>query len=313
MLLAACGGGGAGETGNGAVEVESVGSVTTDSTPAPEGSVDDLLAESPAPDVALVFGTADYAAGENRVAFLVVDGQGELVLAPTARVRVAQGSSLDAVPSAEAVAQNIPVGLEADEIAEGDFDVPSVYVAALDLPDAGPYTLLVEPEGQEIQAVGTIEVAERSEVPAAGDPAVPSDNPTVEDAFAEDITTARPPDTEMLQYSIAQSIDDGVPFVAVFATPKFCASRVCGPVVSIVDTVRRKLEGKGVRFIHVEIFENNDPQQGFNEWVREWSLPTEPWTFVVGPDGLIRDRFEGLVTVDELTASVERELLPAGS
>jgi hypothetical protein len=94
-----------------------------------------------------------------------------------------------------------------------------------------------------------------------------------------------------------------------FATPKFCASRVCGPVVDIVDEVRKRLEGSGVRFIHVEVFQNNDPQQGYNRWMKEWKLPTEPWTFLVDSSGVIQGRFEGLVTADELEAAVRDDLL----
>jgi hypothetical protein len=36
----------------------------------------------------------------------------------------------------------------------------------------------------------------------------------------------------------------------------------------------------------------------------EWGLTTEPWTFVVGADGRIASRFEGLVSVHELEAAV---------
>ena len=42
--------------------------------------------------------------------------------------------------------------------------------------------------------------------------------------------------------------------------------------------------------------------------MREWKLPSEPWVFVVGPDGKVRDRFEGTVSVRELEASVKRDL-----
>ena len=37
----------------------------------------------------------------------------------------------------------------------------------------------------------------------------------------------------------------------------------------------------------------------------EWRLPTEPWTFVVGADGRVTKRFEGLVTGDEVAAALE--------
>ena len=91
--------------------------------------------------------------------------------------------------------------------------------------------------------------------------------------------------------------------MAVFATPKFCESRTCGPVVDVVDAVRKRFAGKGVRFIHVEIYRGNDPQNGLNRWGREWPLPSEPWTFAVGRDGRIKAKFEGS-GVGELAAAV---------
>jgi peroxiredoxin len=43
-----------------------------------------------------------------------------------------------------------------------------------------------------------------------------------------------------------------------------------------------------------------DPSKGYNRWLQEWGLTTEPWTFVVGADGKIAERFEGPVSVREL-------------
>ena len=71
-----------------------------------------------------------------------------------------------------------------------------------------------------------------------------------------------------------------------------------------------RFEGKPVRFIHVEVYEDNDPAKGFNRWVREWGLETEPWTFVVGRDGKILERFEGAVSVRELEEAVSAVVEP---
>ena len=95
----------------------------------------------------------------------------------------------------------------------------------------------------------------------------------------------------------------------MFATPKYCTSRTCGPVVDVVSAVRRKHTASGIRFIHVEIYKDNDPAKGVNQWVTQWRLPSEPWVFLVGPDGKVRDRFEGTVSVRELDASVRKHLL----
>ena len=122
------------------------------------------------------------------------------------------------------------------------------------------------------------------------------------------LTTRIPPDRQLLRYSVADSIAAHNPFVVVFATPRFCTSRTCGPVVDVVDRARRSFARSGIRFIHVEIYKDNDPAKGDNKWVRQWRLPTEPWTFIVGRDGRIKAKFEGSLSVRELESAVRRFL-----
>jgi hypothetical protein len=57
-------------------------------------------------------------------------------------------------------------------------------------------------------------------------------------------------------------------------------------------------------FIHVEVYAKNDPANGYNRWMKEWGLQSEPWVFVVGRDGRITAKFEGSVSVQELTDAV---------
>ena len=78
--------------------------------------------------------------------------------------------------------------------------------------------------------------------------------------------------------------------------------------MSVVDTVRRRLSSAKVRFIHVEAYRDNNPRDGFNRWMRQWGLPSQPWTFVVGSDGRVRAKFEGPLSAAELVAAV-REVL----
>jgi hypothetical protein len=154
-------------------------------------------------------------------------------------------------------------------------------------------------------------VAAHPQAPAVGDRAIPSRTPTLAstDGDLTALTTATPPDRSLLEYSVADSLKAHVPFVLVFATPKFCTSRTCGPVVDVVEAVQRRFASRGIRFIHVEIYADNNPAQGENQWVRQWRLPTEPWVFLVGRDGRIKARFEASVSVAELTAAVRATLL----
>ena len=99
--------------------------------------------------------------------------------------------------------------------------------------------------------------------------------------------------------------------MVTFATPKYCESRTCGPVVDVVEEVQKRLKDENVRFIHVEVYEGNDPANGYNQWMQAWNLQTEPWTFLVGASGTIVDRFEGTVSVDELETAVREKLVPS--
>ena len=133
-----------------------------------------------------------------------------------------------------------------------------------------------------------------------------SKTPTLATASLAQLTTATKPDPELYRRSIAQNVHDKRPFVVVFATPKYCTSRTCGPIVDVVSAVRRRPTSAGLDFAHVEIYKDNDPAKGENRWVREWKLPSEPWIFLVGADGRVRERFEGTVSVQELEAAVRR-------
>ena len=160
--------------------------------------------------------------------------------------------------------------------------------------------------GRKIQAVGNVVVKDATAAPDVGAPAIPSETPTLANATLAQLTTATKPDRALYRSSVAAALAAKSPFVVVFATPKYCTSRTCGPVVDVVSTVRRRHASEGIRFIHVEVYEDNDPTKGENRWVKEWKLPSEPWVFVVGADGKIADRFEGTVSVRELDEAVGR-------
>jgi hypothetical protein len=266
----------------------------------------EALWDRPGPNVSTVDGTFDHSPGLVRVSFLVVDADGRSVERPRAQVWVARG--LRAKPFLRTSAVLERIGSPGDS-AVGD--VTRIYVAELRLPRPGKYWLLAEPVGgRSIQAIGNVLVRPRSLSPAVGSRAFPSRTPTIQSAHGDfsRLTTRVPPDRALLRYSVAESLAAHVPFVVVFATPKFCSSRTCGPVVDVVDAVRRRFRSTDLRFIHVEIYKGNDPARGHNPWVREWHLPTEPWAFLVGRDGRIKAKFEGSVSTAELAAAVQRYL-----
>ncbi|MBA2383692.1 MAG: hypothetical protein H0V68_03395 [Actinobacteria bacterium] len=263
----------------------------------------EALWRAPGEDVAIVAGSEDFAPGPIRLTFLIVDGQGRLVTRPTARVWLSR--ALKVRPYARTTARSERIGV--DEVEPGEAE--AIFVTHFSVEEAGTYWVLAEPVGgRKIQAVGTVVVRQRTRAPDVGDHVPESKTPTLETATLAELTTAKKPDPVLYRRSIAEDLRDGRPFVVVFATPEYCTSRTCGPVVEVVSAVRRRHASSGLDFVHVEIYEENDPAKGENRWVREWKLPSEPWVFLVGADGRVRERFEGTVSVPELDAAVRRLL-----
>jgi hypothetical protein len=276
------------------------------SAPAP-GSLEALWRNS-GESVSLIPGTSDYSPGELRISFLVVDPRGRVIAPSHAQVWIAR--SLRAKPFAQSVARLEPIGVPG--VSTGA-DAKAIYVAHIRVPEPGTYHVLARPIGGPVRIGGIREllVRSRSATPAVGARAYPSRTPTLADTGGRTapLTTRVPPDRPLLRTSVAAALAAHEPFVVTFATPRYCVSRTCGPVVDVVDHARRRYARTRIRFIHVEIYKDNNPRRGPNRWVREWHLPGEPWTFLVGRDGRIKAKFEGSVSPRELEEAIRRFLL----
>lgn len=181
-----------------------------------------------------------------------------------------------------------------------------VYSAELDFPSEGEWRIaaLVKQDG-EIRAtlLPSASVGEFEQVPQVGEKAPVIDTPTVADAGGDpkEVTTRVPPDTQN-RVNFADVVGKK-PIVLLFATPQFCQSRVCGPVVDVAEQVKDRY-GDEVAFIHMEIFNDNDPSKGVRPQVRAYHLPSEPWLFVIDRQGVIRAEAEGAFGVERLTEAV---------
>jgi hypothetical protein len=148
-------------------------------------------------------------------------------------------------------------------------------------------------------------VGQFKKVPRPGERPPAIHTPTASDVGGnlEEITTRIPPDTQN-RVDFADVLGEQ-PIALLFATPQFCESRVCGPVVDVAEQVKESY-GDRVEFIHMEIFNENDPSKGVRPQVRAFHLPSEPWLFVIDRNGTVREAVEGAFGVDRMTAAVEK-------
>lgn len=182
-----------------------------------------------------------------------------------------------------------------------------VYTTHVNFPSDGEWRIaaLIR-RGDEVTTtlLPSAEVGAFRKVPRVGQKAPLIHTPTPADVGGDlsKITTRIPPDTQnKVDYADVLGKE---PIVLLFATPQFCQSRVCGPVVDVAEQLKQ-LYGDKVAFIHMEIYNDNDPSKHVRPQVQAFHLPTEPWLFAIGRDGRIKDEIDGAFGVEELTRVVK--------
>ena len=182
-----------------------------------------------------------------------------------------------------------------------------VYSTKVNFPSNGEWRIaaLVKEDGELTSTLlPSAVVGAYSKIPQVGQKAPLIHTPTPADVGNDlsKITTRIPPDT---QHEVDYADDlVGVGVHELFATPQFCQSRVCGPVVDVAEQLKQ-LYGDKAAFIHMEIYDDNDPSKDVRPQVKAFHLPTEPWLFAIGRDGRIKDVIEGAFGVEELTRVVK--------
>jgi len=185
-----------------------------------------------------------------------------------------------------------------------------VYSTELNFPGEGEWrvTAILKEDGEMKGALlSTVVVGEFKKVPKPGGKAPVIHTPTAQDAggVLSKITTRIPPDSQnTVDYADALGKE---PIVLLFATPQFCQSRVCGPVVDVAEQAKHEYGDKAA-FIHMEIYNENDPGKGVRPQVRAFHLPSEPWLFTIDRQGTVREAVEGAFGLKLMHEAVDKAI-----
>jgi hypothetical protein len=96
--------------------------------------------------------------------------------------------------------------------------------------------------------------------------------------------------------------------VLFFGQPGYCPSKTCGPTVSILHQLCTQYCSQ-LSFQHIETdFPASAAQTFNNPAFRAFGLQTDPWVYFVNSAGIVTDRFEGPITLDELKSAAEGTL-----
>jgi hypothetical protein len=238
-----------------------------------------------------------FTVGRQRLAFGVIDDQGQFVYGRTA-VYVAQSPDEEAQGPFVAPADVLVTEgrYRSRQAAEERDPFAAVYAAQVPFERKGTYSVLTVTLSGNTMLAAPAQVQVRTKkadpIPDVGEPAPRVATDTLESARGNvELIDTRVPPSDMHESSFDEVVGTK-PVALLFATPQLCQSRVCGPVTDVALQLKARY-GDRVEFIHQEVYVDNDPKRGLREPLERFRLPTEPWLFVVGADGRVTARLEG--------------------
>jgi hypothetical protein len=251
-------------------------------TPAPAGPVS--LVVQPTNSTLLT--------GVDRIGIALLDSQGRPVSGASATLQVTGGGGVD---------ERRPLRNIGPEYG----GIP-VYTGTAAFPQVGVYDLAVQvtlPGGRSGDGKVAVrvtdhgpEVAVGAHVPAVRQAILGSPGVTI-----DAIDSGTPPDPWHTE-TVADGLAQHRPMVLYFGAPGFCVTRTCGPTVQILQQFARRY---GDRFLieHIETHLPAGQTATVNPAFDAFGLQTDPWVYFVNADGVVADRLEGPVTLDELTSA----------
>lgn len=214
-----------------------------------------------------------------------------------------------------AMASRAPGGTSAPDVDAHLGHDSTVFAAVVDFDRAGFWgvSLDVKVGDQVFQGLRLVfAVKERTAEPRVGDPAPATKQRVAADVKSlEEIDTSAVPNPDLHRLTIAQAVANGKPSVVAFVTPAFCQTRFCGPVLDQVVLPAHHEFGDRMNVLHVEPYDVAKAKGGKLELVpavEDWKILAEPIIFVVGKDGLITAKFEGIMDYPELREAITAAL-----
>ena len=184
------------------------------------------------------------------------------------------------------------------------FEGKGAYKSNLSFEESGFHELIIYFDNYESKAI--FNVNKKSTTPEIG-----QRPPDIKTLFTNTkselykITSDPNPEPDFYNLSYEDSIKNLKPTVILFSTPALCVSGTCGPILNNLKKV--KINYDKYNFIHIEVYKNfigktlrDLDSLEVTEPVMTWGLPTEPWIFFLDGNGILRSKFEGYMTENEM-------------
>jgi len=130
--------------------------------------------------------------------------------------------------------------------------------------------------------------------------------PTTADALGvEPICTFLPEPCPFHDSSLDDAIASALPIVFLIATPAFCQTAICGPVVDML--IQRFTGTNAAAVVHAEVWQNEEvvlTPGGTTDAVNTYELGHEPALWIADPGGVVTARLDFAWDVAELNEAL---------
>jgi hypothetical protein len=204
-------------------------------------------------------------------------------------------------------------------------DIPpsgGLYHALVELETPGTYDLVIATRDRSVAGAGVVQVVSPSQTtfvaPGTAFPSVATPTLTAPMDVA-DICT-RDPECPLHEISLDKALTSGRPTVVTVSSVAHCATALCAPaltgVVELFDALHEEHHVKfgghedgvqwlsGPNFVHVEPFVDAAGTESA-PLAKALGLGSDPWTWVIGADGIVLDRIGGPITAAVLRARID--------
>lgn len=187
-----------------------------------------------------------------------------------------------------------------------DAGVPRAYFPlTATFAEPGSWRIATEVDGES--AVIDIQVMPSGELPAVpvvGEQLISVPTPTLDNARGVDpICTAEPP-CPLHTTSLDAAIGGDKAIAFLIATPAFCQTAICGPVLDLL-VARMEEFADVVTMVHAEVYPSEETAgQMTTDAVRAYGLAWEPSLFLALPDSTITHRLDYTYDEAELDAAL---------
>ncbi len=174
----------------------------------------------------------------------------------------------------------------------------------------GNFTAATKIDGSEVSSTFTVGAKGSSDVPGPTDALPPMKSPTTQDHLGIDPICTQDPQCPLHTTSLDAALAGKKPVAYLVATPKFCQTGICGPVLEVLEKTAPAYDGK-ITFIHQEVYRSakEAAEKGtaapLAPQVEQLHIQSEPVLFITDSSGVIRHRIDTAYSQTELRAALD--------